>query len=101
MVTKFHILKHTSSVGTVPTVGFSIEEFTIKNCKYLAVDMSGQSKYRSLWPHYYAESDGIVFVIDATDRLRFAVAREELRMMLADSGQKDIQEKNCIVYFRL
>ncbi len=52
----------------------------------MAVDMSGQSKYRNLWSHYYADTDAIVFVIDSTDRLRLAVAKEELRLMLAEEG---------------
>jgi len=44
--------------------------------------MSGQGRYRSLWEHYYRESNGIVFVVDAADRLRLAVARHELDLLL-------------------
>ena len=36
-----------------------------------------------LWEQYYADVRGVVFVVDATDRLRLAVARDELDAMLA------------------
>ncbi|KAF4661710.1 hypothetical protein FOL47_006566 [Perkinsus chesapeaki] len=70
------------SLETVPTVGFSIEEFSNHGINFCAFDMSGQGKYRSLWEHYYPDCEGIIFVIDSTDQLRFAVAREELQSML-------------------
>ena len=30
--------------------------------------MSGQSRYRSLWEHYYAGVEAIIFVVDSSDR---------------------------------
>lgn len=44
--------------------------------------MSGHGKYRNLWEHYYAESEGIIFVIDSSDTLRIAVVRDELDLLL-------------------
>lgn len=38
--------------------------------------------YRSLWETYYDAVDGIIFVIDSTDRIRMCVARDELEAML-------------------
>lgn len=67
-----------ASMETVPTVGFSVEEFTKNNIQFSAFDMSGQGKYRDLWETYYIQCQGIVFVLDATDEIRFAVARDEL-----------------------
>ena len=37
----------------VPTVGFNVEKFTVKNLSFTAFDMSGQGRYRNLWEHYY------------------------------------------------
>lgn len=51
---------------------------------FCAFDMSGQSRYRNLWEHYYGDVEGIVVVIDATDKLRFAVVKDELQTMLSD-----------------
>lgn len=44
--------------------------------------MSGQGRYRDLWEHYYKDCEGIIFVIDSSDRLRLAVVRDELDLLL-------------------
>eukprot|EP00392_Amoebophrya_sp_AT5.2_P014261 g14408.t1 len=73
-----------SSMNTVPTVGYSEEVFTKNGVQFSAVDMSGQGKYRNLWESQVEECEGIIFVIDATDKLRFAVAKDELDTLLAN-----------------
>ncbi len=67
---------------TVPTVGFNVEKFQTKNLGFMAFDMSGQGRYRNLWEHYYREANGVIFVVDSTDRLRMEVAKEELSQLL-------------------
>lgn len=67
---------------TVPTVGFSCETFNYKKVQVTAFDMSGQSRYRSLWEHYITDVAGIIFVIDSTDAVRFEVAKQELKWVL-------------------
>ena len=49
---------------------------------FTAFDMSGQGRYRNLWEHYYKECQGIVFVVDSSDKLRMVVAKDELDMLL-------------------
>ena len=44
--------------------------------------MSGFGRYRHLWNHYYQYSQGIIFVIDVTDKARIAVAKDELTKVL-------------------
>lgn len=66
----------------VPTVGFTVENFVQNSLKFQAFDMSGQSKYRSLWEQYYNESQAIIWVIDSTDKIRVEVVIEELEEML-------------------
>ena len=44
--------------------------------------MSGQGRYRSLWEHYYADVQAIIYVVDSTDRIRMCVAKEELEQLL-------------------
>ncbi|MFH4973488.1 hypothetical protein AB6A40_000197 [Gnathostoma spinigerum] len=74
----------------VPTVGYNVEKFISSNLSFTAFDMSGHGRYRNLWEAYYKETDGIIFVIDSSDRLRMAVARDELWMLL---DNKDILSK--------
>lgn len=81
--------KETKVTEIVPTVGFSVEKFGFKNLSVTAFDMSGQGRYRNLWEHYYSGIEAIIFVIDATDSLRFVVVRDELEMMLKHSDLRD------------
>ncbi len=37
-------------------VGYSIEEFKWSKAKLTIVDLSGATKYQSLWSHYYAQA---------------------------------------------
>uniref|UniRef100_A0A0N4ZXF1 ADP-ribosylation factor-like protein 6 n=1 Tax=Parastrongyloides trichosuri TaxID=131310 RepID=A0A0N4ZXF1_PARTI len=78
------------SVTVVPTIGYSMEKFTSSNFTFNAFDMSGQSKYRNLWEAHYKNVQGIIFVVDSSDRLRVAVARDELWILL---DHKDIMHK--------
>lgn len=39
-------------------------------------------KYRNLWETYYINAQAVIFVVDSADRLRVAVARDELWMIL-------------------
>ncbi|KAK3103103.1 hypothetical protein FSP39_016439 [Pinctada imbricata] len=80
----------------VPTVGFTVEKFKNKSLSFTAFDMSGQGRYRNLWEHYFKECHGIVFVIDSTDKLRFAVAKEELSMLL---DHNEIKRKRIPILF--
>mmetsp|Transcript_116594 Transcript_116594/g.363081 ORF Transcript_116594/g.363081 Transcript_116594/m.363081 type:complete len:185 (+) Transcript_116594:87-641(+) len=85
-----------ASLETVPTVGFSTEEFQKHGVNFCAFDMSGQSRYRNLWEHYYGDVEGIIVVIDATDKLRFAVVKDELETMLRDPR---VAEKKIPILF--
>jgi ADP-ribosylation factor-like protein 6 len=85
-----------ASLETVPTVGFSTQEFQKHGINFCAFDMSGQSRYRNLWEHYYGDVEGIVVVIDATDKLRFAVVKDELQTLLADPR---VEEKKIPILF--
>ena len=40
--------------------------------------MSGQGRYRGMWEYYYQHVQAIIFVVDATDKKRIGVARDEL-----------------------
>lgn len=45
--------------------------------------MSGQGRYRTLWEHYYADVQAIIYVLDSTDQIRLCVAKDELAILLA------------------
>ena len=80
-----------SVVQTKPTIGFNLEEFTFKNFKLKMWDISGQIKYRELWKHYYEGADGIIFVVDSTDKERMAEAKEEFQRVMTEQDLKHIR----------
>ncbi|MED6236921.1 ADP-ribosylation factor-like protein 6 [Ataeniobius toweri] len=87
---------NTQAQEIVPTIGFNIEKFKSSSLSFTVFDMSGQSRYRSLWEHYYKESNAIIFVIDSSDKLRMVVAKEELDTLL---NHEDIRNKKIPVLF--
>ncbi|KAI8839168.1 P-loop containing nucleoside triphosphate hydrolase protein [Chytriomyces cf. hyalinus JEL632] len=75
--------KKAAPTEIVPTVGFSVETFSTQHrLTFTVFDMSGQGKYRDLWEYYFPDVEAIVFVIDASDKARACVARDELETML-------------------
>ncbi|XP_074048883.1 ADP-ribosylation factor-like protein 13B [Macrotis lagotis] len=55
----------------LPTVGFSSLDFQHGNFQVTMLDVGGGQKIRRIWPHYYAETHGIIFVVDSSDTFRF------------------------------
>lgn len=68
---------------TVPTIGFNVEEIEIEKLKIKMFDLGGQDRIRDLWPHYYQQSSGIVFVVDSNDQERFEKAKRELHAVIS------------------
>src|SRR5262249_40919416 len=59
-------------------------------------DMSGQSRYRNLWEHYYKDTDGVVYVVDSCDTFRLVVAKDEMDNLLR---HKDIRDRPIPMLF--
>jgi len=58
--------------------------------------MSGDRTYSYLWENHYKSVHGIIFVIDSTDKIRFALAADELNKIL---NHKDIVNRNVPILF--
>ena len=82
-------LKLGQGVSTIPTVGFNVETVTFKNVKFNVWDVGGQDKIRPLWRHYYAGTQALIFVVDASDRDRIEEAKNELNKIISDQAMKD------------
>ena len=65
-----------------PTIGLNISTVEISRCMVLFWDVSGQIKMRTIWQHYYADANGLIFVIDSTDMDRLEEARLALESVL-------------------
>lgn len=85
-------LKMGETVKTIPTIGFNVEVLDYKGLHFTVWDVGGQDKLIALWKHYFAHTDGLIFVVDSCDTERVDKAERELKKMLAEEEMKD-----CIV----
>jgi ADP-ribosylation factor protein 1 len=77
------------TVTTIPTIGFNVESLQYKKLKFTVWDVGGQDKIRPLWRHYYQNTQGLIFVVDCSDRDRINEAKEELTKILENEELKD------------
>lgn len=76
-------LKLGEVIPTIPTIGFNVETVEYKNISFAVWDVGGQDKIRMLWRHYLENTQGLIFVVDSTDRARLGEAGKELRNMVS------------------
>jgi len=86
--TVLYKLKLGEVVTTVPTVGFNVESVEYRNIRFTVWDVGGQDKIRRLWRHYFQGTQGLIFVVDSSDRDRLDDAQEELWRLLADGEMR-------------
>jgi len=75
-------LKMGEVVQTTPTIGFNVETVNRKNLSFSVWDVGGQDQIRSLWRHYFLNTQAVIFVIDSNDAVRLREARDELNNVL-------------------
>lgn len=65
-----------------PTVGFSRSEMKMGKFDVTVFDLGGGKRIRGIWKNYYAESYGIIFVVDSSDPERLEEAKETVTEVL-------------------
>jgi GTP-binding protein SAR1 len=80
--TLLHMLKDGKLCIHRPTVHPNMEELNMGNIKLRTFDLGGHAEARRLWKDYYTKVDGIIFIVDAADPLRFPEAKQELDHLL-------------------
>lgn len=73
-----------------PTVAFNIEKVEVGNLTLHVWDLGGQQQLRPYWRLYYKENNGIVFVIDSTDKERMDLCKDELFTLLDEEELKGV-----------
>jgi len=56
-------------------------------------DVGGQKTLRSYWRNYFEKTDALIWVVDATDRLRIEDCREELHGLLQEEVRPCLLKK--------
>ncbi|XP_063729538.1 ADP-ribosylation factor-like protein 2 [Symsagittifera roscoffensis] len=67
-----------------PTVGFNIETLEFEGFKLNLWDVGGQKSLRSYWRNYFEATDGLIWVVDTSDKRRMADCRNELHALLQE-----------------
>ncbi|XP_006000587.1 uncharacterized protein LOC102357799 [Latimeria chalumnae] len=89
--TLLYKMKLNEAVTTIPTIGFNVETVEpLKNVSFTVWDVGGQTRIRTLWKHYFMNTDGLVFVVDSADPERFEEARQELEAILDDDQMQRV-----------
>jgi GTPase SAR1 family protein len=55
--------------------------------------VGGQKTLRSYWRNYFEKTDALIWVVDATDRLRLEDCKEELHGLLLE----EVWLRDCLV----
>jgi small GTP-binding protein len=72
---------------TSPTLWLNVHNFQFQNCQFVCFDVGGQKQFRSFWKNYLDNSEILIFVLDGTERERFAEAKKELWKILEICGK--------------
>lgn len=65
-----------------PTLGFNIKSLQYENYKLNVWDIGGQKTIRSYWRNYFEQTDGVIWVVDSSDKLRLEDTKAELHALL-------------------
>ncbi len=89
--TMLYKLKLKETVATIPTVGFNVETVQLtKNATFTIWDVGGGAKIYPLWRHYFNGTQGIMYIVDASDSSRFSEAKRWLDMLLDSDELVDV-----------
>eukprot|EP01113_Clastostelium_recurvatum_P002381 TRINITY_DN10991_c1_g1_i1.p1 TRINITY_DN10991_c1_g1~~TRINITY_DN10991_c1_g1_i1.p1 ORF type:complete len:234 (-),score=26.32 TRINITY_DN10991_c1_g1_i1:252-884(-) len=74
-----------------PTLYPHAEEVLLAPCTPLRMyDLGGHQAVRSLWRQYYSYTDGIIFIVDASNRCRLIEARDLLHSLLEEDALRSV-----------
>ncbi|XP_061486929.1 ADP-ribosylation factor-related protein 1 isoform X2 [Rhineura floridana] len=64
------------------TVGLNIGTIDVGKARLMFWDLGGQEELQSLWDKYYAESHGVIYIIDSTDEERLSESKRAFEKMV-------------------
>ncbi|XP_014893542.1 ADP-ribosylation factor 4-like isoform X1 [Poecilia latipinna] len=88
--TLLYKLKLGNVVTTIPTIGFNVETVEHRNISFTVWDIGYHLMTRPLWRHYYANTQGFIYVVDSSDSERIKEATETLLMQLEEDELRDV-----------
>ncbi|MFX1305084.1 MAG: PAS domain S-box protein [Promethearchaeota archaeon] len=84
------------SRATFPTINVDISRILVNNVSLLTYDIPGKYKAKELWKPYLKNQDGLIFVLDVTDKIKFSYARELLHEI---AGKPELSELPLLILY--
>ncbi|NXM46918.1 ARL14 protein, partial [Gymnorhina tibicen] len=76
---------------TVPTIGFNVDMIEAgKDFTLTFWDVGGQKKMRELWSNFLEDTDGLLYVVDSSDKRRLEESRREFALILKNESLKNV-----------
>lgn len=79
---KPHEISMTHLSPTLPGICRPAEKFTFKALTFIAFDLIDLRGFGNPWEDFYKGCDGIIFMLDSTDRLNMPVVQSQLQKLL-------------------
>ncbi|MFX0007310.1 MAG: ADP-ribosylation factor-like protein, partial [Candidatus Hermodarchaeota archaeon] len=79
-----------------PTLNVDISRILVNNVSLLTYDIPGKYKVKEVWKPYLKNQDGLIFVLDITDKIKFSFARELLHEI---AGKPELSELPLLILF--
>ncbi|MFW9999748.1 MAG: PAS domain S-box protein [Candidatus Hodarchaeota archaeon] len=79
-----------------PTINVDISRILVNNVSLLTYDIPGKYKVKELWKPYLKNQDGLIFVLDVTDKIKFSFARELLHEI---AGKPELSELPLLILY--
>ena len=79
-----------------PTINVDISRILVNNVSLLTYDTPGQEKFKEIWKPYLKKQDGLIFVLDVSDKLKFTDARALLHEIV---GMPELSELPLLILF--
>ncbi|XP_073529177.1 ADP-ribosylation factor-like protein 14 [Phyllobates terribilis] len=89
--TVLYRVKFKEPFSTIPTVGFNVEMIqTEKHLQLTIWDVGGQEKLRSFWCYYFENTDGLVYVVDSTNKHTLDESKKQFQQVLQNELIKNV-----------
>lgn len=84
--TLLHMLRDGKFLAHEPTRHPQFEELVIDSITFKAHDLGGHKAARRLWKQYFANVDGVIFIVDSHDKTRLPECAEELHELFEEES---------------
>ncbi|NXU47113.1 ARL14 protein, partial [Turnix velox] len=89
--TVLYKFKYSDAFLTLPTIGFNVDMIeTEKDFTLTIWDVGGQQKMRQVWCNFLEGTEGLLYVVDSSDKRRLEESKKEFALVLKNEFLKNV-----------